>query len=271
MSSYLDQFVGVGAPVKIHAWEIYHHVTTGPHTLPCYLLTYVYRNHSLHIWDDNIQIIKKGDLLLIHPGQMHRFVMPQDLYMYHCLFEEYEVPQIDLQSLSNRIAHIPLVRQKDVEEFFLKIDTHHKTSAHRYPPERMRDYLSELLSIYSNESNYSDHMEVDFGYNYIVDTMQMLKEDRNLSIPALADIIGLHPDYLNRLFKRHLQISIMDYKILLRIMDGVDALKNTDKTVKDIALSLGYTKVSNFISHFKKFCMMTPTEYRAYIRKKFYV
>ena len=99
MGSFWDYFLGPDAPVKIHTWRINHDVTTDPHVLSCYLLSYVLQSRSLHTLGTTTNVIRKGDMLLIPPGVAHRWVMPDDLYLYHCLFEADAVPEAEVDKL----------------------------------------------------------------------------------------------------------------------------------------------------------------------------
>lgn len=268
---YIERFIGEGEPLKIYAWRLYHDVATGPHTLPCYLLIYVRENQSIHIWDRNTDVVKAGDMLLIHPGQTHRYVMPNGLRIYNCLFEETMTTAPYLRELPTRIAHIPLSMQKRVESLLAGIAAKH---VHIYPlcdPALVKAQLRQLLDIYRDQTSDGASPEINGVCNYILQAINLLQENRELNIPELAETIGLNQDYLNRIFKKEVGMTLIDYKILLRIMSAVKLLENSDAAVSEIAEDVGYSSNSLFCAQFKRVCKMTPVEYRKYLQEKWYV
>ena len=261
--SYLDMFVGPEAKLQIYAWRIFHHVTTGPHELTCYLLTYATKNFSLHLWNRENDIIRQGDMLLIHPGQSHRFVSPCSLWMYHCLFEPGTVDAPYLSGLPIRVVHIPLSEQKRIESLYDRIA--YKNTHAQYDPASIRSALGELLALY-REQCASAPEGGKKGANHVYDAMRLLREDRTLSVPALAGALGLHPDYLNRIFRDNLGMTVTDFRIFLRITDAGELLETSDADIRTIAEELGYGSTSLFCAHFRRFYDMTPSEYRTIVR-----
>jgi AraC-like DNA-binding protein len=87
-----------------------------------------------------------------------------------------------------------------------------------------------------------------------------------LRLEALADIAALSPSGLHRLFKKHLQTTISDYLIRLRIGDACARLSGTDQPIQHIASEIGYGVLANFNRHFLRLRGMTPREYRARFR-----
>ncbi|MDD6800288.1 MAG: AraC family transcriptional regulator [Firmicutes bacterium] len=262
--AYLDFFIGADDPVRIHAWQLLHDVTTGPHTLSCYLLIYVTENQSLHIWDRNTNVIRAGDMMLIHPGQCHRYSMPQNIRIYNCLFEPEMTSFAAPDKLPSGIAHIPFEKQKIVERLLLLISERNTAQGSALSCDTVKKYLDELLFIYSGNIGSNDAEKKSSGFNYVLKAMNLIQQNRNISISSLAGELGLNPDYLNRIFKKELFMTIMDYKIMRRAVDACDMLENTGKSVEEIARELGYKNVSLFCSQFKTVCKKTPAEYRSY-------
>ena len=87
-----------------------------------------------------------------------------------------------------------------------------------------------------------------------------------LRLAALADIAALSPSGLHRLFKKHLQTTISDYLIRLRIGDACARLSGTDQPIQHIASDIGYGALANFNRHFLRLRGMTPRAYRGRFR-----
>ena len=68
--------------------------------------------------------------------------------------------------------------------------------------------------------------------------------------------------YINRLFKNKTGKSIGDYINYYRIDKAKVLLKDSDLTIEELALSLGFSNKKYFYVLFKKITAMTPNEYR---------
>ncbi len=267
--SYVDDFLNPSDSLRIHSWRIFHHVTTGPHTLSCYLLTYVTDNYSIHVWDERTDIIKPGDMLLIHPGQNHRFVTPHRLWMYHCIFEDETVDAPYISDMPKQIAHIPLNLRKHIENLYDQIS--YKNTHPVYDKKAVTEELAELLEIYRTYS-VSDIDRVNAsGYKYVIAAMNIIQSERDITIADIAGKLSLNPDYLNRVFRSYMNISLSEYKIILRLNDAAVILEQSEKKVSEIALISGYRNVSLFCRQFRKFFSMTPLQYRIFIRRNQYI
>ena len=95
--------------------------------------------------------------------------------------------------------------------------------------------------------------------------LQQNNSDRK-SIAEISKEIGYSPDYLNRLFREHFGKSIEQYMIECRVYDSLTLLLQTDMSVNDIAVKMGWECTGNYINHFKKIYNTTPAKYRKEIQ-----
>ena len=63
-------------------------------------------------------------------------------------------------------------------------------------------------------------------------------------------------------FKQLFGISIDDYRIQLRMERAKELLEQTEKSVKEISILLGYKSMGSFSTMFKKLFMVSPTQWR---------
>ncbi|NSW92111.1 MAG: AraC family transcriptional regulator [Firmicutes bacterium] len=87
--------------------------------------------------------------------------------------------------------------------------------------------------------------------------------DSMLSVEKIADYFSVSPSYLSRFIKDHIGYSITDYIHEVRLQKAKELLKNSEKTVAEIAEEVGYNSLHNFSRVFKRYENITPTEYRA--------
>lgn len=91
-----------------------------------------------------------------------------------------------------------------------------------------------------------------------------------ITLQSLADLMGMHPNYLCDFFKRHTGKTVFEHLIRYRLYRAAKLLRGTDLTVSEIAAKIGYGKFANpFIRQFKRTYGCTPTEYRkSFVERK---
>ena len=89
-------------------------------------------------------------------------------------------------------------------------------------------------------------------------------EDFDLN--SLSYMFNISQNYLSASFKKEVGVSITDYINNTRIHYAKQFLKNTDKSIKDIAEKVGYKNIRTFNRLFQKHEGITPTIYRNNIK-----
>ena len=73
----------------------------------------------------------------------------------------------------------------------------------------------------------------------------------------------IHPTYLSKLFSKEVGMSFKEFIMHARVKAAKNMLVYSDFSYMDIALSLGFSSQSAFISTFGKLTGLTPGKYRA--------
>jgi AraC-like DNA-binding protein len=84
----------------------------------------------------------------------------------------------------------------------------------------------------------------------------------NLSRESVAKHFGLASNHVSRLFRQEGQMRFHDYLNSLRMNRAKFMLRNYNMTLKEVAVTCGYTDIAYFCRVFKKSTSGTPTEYR---------
>lgn len=84
----------------------------------------------------------------------------------------------------------------------------------------------------------------------------------DLSLEFLSNMIGLSPYYFSRAFKKETGISPHKYLIETRISSAKFYLSGSNRSVCDIALSVGFKDESSFCLAFKRRVGVTPKTFR---------
>lgn len=83
-----------------------------------------------------------------------------------------------------------------------------------------------------------------------------------IRLDDLAQYIGNNVSYLSRMFKKDTGKTLNDYINEVKIEEAKRLLSATDRSIADIAMSLGYSTQPYFTTLFKKRTGMTPAEFR---------
>lgn len=86
--------------------------------------------------------------------------------------------------------------------------------------------------------------------------------DQDLKREDVANYVYLNPDYLTRIFKKEVGVSITEYIFNKRMDMAKRMLESTDMTICAIALKVGYTHFSHFAKMFRKHTGMNPADFR---------
>ncbi len=86
--------------------------------------------------------------------------------------------------------------------------------------------------------------------------------NQDISLNKLAEAVGMNPYYLSHLFRKEMGTSFLEYLTSVRISIAKSLLKQTDMSIMDICLEVGYQDPSHFAKIFKKLERMHPTAFR---------
>jgi len=106
----------------------------------------------------------------------------------------------------------------------------------------------------------SEHIRKEIGgaLNYIDNHYC----DLDISLSTAAREVGIHKDYLSKLFKREMGIGFSDYLNAKRIDRAKELLDQTSMKSYEIARTVGFQDECYFSRVFKKIIGMGPNEYK---------
>ncbi|PSW22282.1 transcriptional regulator MelR [Photobacterium sanctipauli] len=91
--------------------------------------------------------------------------------------------------------------------------------------------------------------------------------DSSLTVKAIADHVGLHANYVMNLFQSVMKMTIKEYITSMRLYHARALLTDSNRTILDIALTVGFNSSSRFYDTFQRYMNMTPTQFRELSRK----
>ena len=88
-----------------------------------------------------------------------------------------------------------------------------------------------------------------------------LSED--LTLDAIADVLGMNSYHFRRMFKQTVGIAPHQYVLTQRVNRAQQLLSNSNLSIIEIALAVGFQDQSHFTKVFRRFTNTTPKSFRA--------
>ncbi|CAG7633549.1 AraC family transcriptional regulator [Paenibacillus allorhizosphaerae] len=208
---------------------------------------------------------KPGDLLFIPAGTLQSFSVTEGrpYTKYWCHFNS-NVAFMPLFRWFG-LPHLITVRSSDElqRQFQLLIDNLMKTGG--TTSLKIQSALLSVIALFIERAMLEcPALSQSDSIDKLMDTIRFI--DANLSkeitLEELSQIAHFHPNYLIRVFKRHLGMPPHRYIHERRIKKAEQLLASTEMTVNEVAQTLGFNDVSYFSASFKKTSGVSPSEYR---------
>lgn len=197
-------------------------------------------------------------------------VSNQVYYLFHHLSEEL-ISKEDLKKLFSSFIYslmqknnslIKIIAQYKLSEYDLSAQI--KSQPHL---SQLEEKFIQILCLYISqlETLQKNHDE------YLVKKAQAYIDRHFSEQLMLADIAAqfrLHPNYFSFLFKKHLNVTVRDYILHLRIDRAKEMMYDPSLRLLDIALAVGYQDAAHFNRAFKNVVGVSPSQYRSEIELK---
>lgn len=108
-------------------------------------------------------------------------------------------------------------------------------------------------------------LEANLDENFLINQLKdYIAKNFNskITLDDLAQIVHYNPSYISSLFKKNTGLGINDYITNIRIKEATKLLVETDKSIDDIADTVGLSNNSYITYLFKKSMGITPSTYR---------
>lgn len=245
-------------------------------------IAYVYSGHCTQNIGMKRINFTEGDMVFIAPGICHTMeVFDDDSIVFNILIRKGTFHQIflplargdDIQSQffreglynSHRIEYLAYHTGESRKDFIRRIYAEQRTNDNysdqimigmmiTMTAEIMRNFSGKMSCSYSDETVENDERFSVIGY--------MQENFESLSLSEMARHFGFSESQCSRLIKKTTGMTLSDWKRIIRVRRAENMLLNTDKTVAEISLELGYENTETFIRLFRKVLHVTPGEYK---------
>ena len=219
---------------------------------------------SLHsVADGQDLVLSQGDLVLYAPEQWHMQYADAD-QAPRMVTVGFWARGMQWESLSNRRFH-PNRETVNLLQKMLK-------SQEQNDPDRIFSLLTLLLLNLQDNTEKAGNQRIQTGIspeNTIIRKAQQYVWEHvaeKLTVPVVAENIGVSASYLTALFHKHLELSPGEYIRHVKLQQSKQLIREGQMNFTEISESLQYSTVHHFSRQFKQMFGMTPTEYAESVR-----
>ncbi|MWV42678.1 helix-turn-helix domain-containing protein [Paenibacillus sp. HJL G12] len=239
----------------------------GPKRIECYSLHFVYEGMIRFEFDGKWMDLKQGDLFCLFPGRTYYYyILPSvsPLRMsWLALDGERVKPLLELAGLTSGSPFRQKAVSSRVEE-----SVEHVIDAlageERWKPAatlELQGLIFKLLSGLIPDTAVSPSAEPSGWIHDCLDFME-LHATEGISVQQVAAFAGVHRSYFSNMFAHEVGMPPLKYIQKIRMDKAKKLLQETDATVTEIALSLGYPNLYSFTRAFKIYYHVSPLAIR---------
>lgn len=210
--------------------------------------------------------VAPGDLLIIHPGEIHSGnSFSNQLLKYHtfCPTEKFLVSALKSMELGALPSFVPVIPNAGIIiqkfDFLLKNST--DPAGHFLLEQSLTDFLGSLMERIKGSSFYTDTKNV---YREKIDRAKKFIEDNytdHFSLAELSRHTGLSSYHLLRSFKACIGLTPHGYLYNFRA-EMAKRKMNEKISLTRLAHHSGFYDQSHFIRHFKKINGISPSGFK---------
>ncbi len=277
-SHYSDEF-------QFQCASAEHDVTyRGWHDHDFYEMGLITQGRAYHKTLSGKRRIKKGSLVFVKPRVPHGYAVDEKQKVINFIFSKQFLSGIDsfcsgsgskeqfrFSSLFDVHSSRPLQLKPD--EFILcdQIISRIRTELdkkEKYCFAMVRSLFAELcVSLMRSEQksgSLAEQSKESESDRRIEKTIRYIEENysEKLSLDEIAVCASYSPAYMSNFFKKQTGYALFEYINEVRIQKACDILRNTDRTVLEVAYEVGFNSISLFNRTFKKLRGTTPRDFR---------
>lgn len=247
---------GLQSCAPSHSW--------GPGVRDHFLIHMVLSGKGRYTCDGKTFELKAGDMFLIKPSQVvHYIADEQDPWEYYWVGFNGTYAQRATSHLPFSEAR-PVYAPKNFEackEYLYQIYAHSGNAMSNSVA--MVGYLYLFLAALIEEGRRLSPAQPATQSSYVIDAIKFIQFNysTDISVDDIANAVGISRSHLYRVFISNLGQSPIDYLTEYRINEACNLIKNTNLSISQIAVSVGFFDQFYFSRVFKKIKNVPPSKY----------
>ena len=209
--------------------------------------------------DDKYYSLKKGDISVVFPNQIHGYENSIDLDAYVLIFSSdilYEFKEL----CYNKIPSSPIL--KNGNELILNLLCLYFDNKPTLPFESQRGIILSIFGLAFENVNFIDQDKYTFSVlkNILIFCNNHFHEQ--ITIQDVADNLHISRSHIAHIFRNKLRTSFSEYLNIKRITLACNLLNNSNLPITEIAYSTGFSSIRTFNRTFAKLKGCNPRQYR---------
>ena len=233
----------------------------------CELILLLEGKESIVINGESRYEVEANDLVILNADVAHQEFSYSNLIREAivCTFDNFKLSDFPENHLINKNSN-PIFRDLDnnskmVDLFYKLLDESKSDNYYSYSmvSAYLKQILIEILRKKGSNKNLSKSnvMECEVAKNYIDEHY-----GEKINLDDLANMVYVSKGHFSHLFKTQIGEAPIRYLINKRLEVAKDLLVNTDDSINNIALKVGYDNQAYFSQFFIKETGMSPNKYR---------
>ncbi|MEF2965473.1 AraC family transcriptional regulator [Paenibacillus sp. M1] len=240
----------------------------GPKRIECYSLHFVLGGKVCFEFGNQRMVLQKDDLFCLFPGRTyHYYMIPSEtpLQMSWLALDGSRVKP--LLELSGVTPETPFGTKRITSRLRETVDCMLGTMAgyeHWNPVVslELQGLVCKLLACLALNPSPVHRAEPSGWIRECMDFMD-LHATEGISVQQAAEFAGVHRSYFSNVFRSQVGVSPQKYMQKIRMEKAKRLLVETNATVTEIALSLGYPNLYTFTRAFKSYYKAPPLNVRS--------
>lgn len=218
-------------------------------------------------------LYRQGDIAITPAGLPSAYESEGD---DHYLFIQISSPFLQqvareaIEMHSDRVELMPefCVRNPQIEQILmlLRSELHQGDGGmgRLYVESLANALVVQLLRNYSTAQPRIAICEGGLGHRKLLQVTNYINDylDQDIKLTDLAQLLGMSQSHFSHLFKQSMGISPHQYLLQQRVERAKQLLKQTERSVMEIALACGFDSHSHLSKQFRQSTGMTPKAYR---------
>jgi two-component system response regulator YesN len=121
----------------------------------------------------------------------------------------------------------------------------------------LENIINQLITEIKNNGTAEKNPEIRAAIQYMTENYY-----KELTLADVAAAAAISPNYLSKLFKEYRNQTVMDFLERIRIEKALKLLKESNCSIKEISVQIGYRDPNYFSKVFKKVTNIPPTAVR---------
>lgn len=243
----------------------------------------VIHGKALHISNDQVDVLAEGSFVLVRQHDVHcySFYQSEQFDFYNISLQSYEFNKvINLFSGDSHITELlsrassPIIQLDEAElaEVRLKFEEimvlleqkKYSTAKIHFKLLLANMFLSHCLK--TPDLSLEKPLLPAWLSNLVTD--MHLAGNMQEGLPALLRLSGYSQEYLNRVFRKYLDLTPTQFINNIRLNQAAILLSNSSADILDVCDSCGFHNLSHFYHLFKTFYGLSPKKYQKLCREQ---